>query len=186
MQILFLALGLVGFIITIFGARWNFRSFQTKEIIGFSIIELEKEFVIKKPGLFTICIIGGGYLNNNDNFRILVKSKENQKVIDLKENCIKPRFRRNCKIGIEYRQFSISDSGIYKVEIENVKDLIVKKSMLKTKQIFQSPLPIKNIEVLIKETIPISKKLLGIVFFILGLNMFFWGIILGVTPELFG
>jgi hypothetical protein len=186
MQILFIVLGLIGLTMTFFGAKWTFKSFKSKEIIGFPLNELEKEFEIIKPGLFTLCIIGGGYVNNTGSFRALVKRKENQKVIDLKENFMKPRFRKNWKMGVEYLQFKISNSGLYNVEIENAEDLIVKKSMLKTKQIFQSRLPIENIEVSIKETIPIGKKLFGIIFLVLGVNMSAWGIMLGINPDLFG
>lgn len=168
------------------GAKWTFKLFKAKEIIVFPLIELKKEFEIKKPGLYTLCIIGGGYVKNSGSFRALVKCKDTQEIIDIKENFIQPRFPKNWKMGVDYLQFKISNYGIYKVEIENAKDLIVKKSMLKAKQIFQSPLPVENIEISIKETIPIGKKLFGIVFLVLGVNMSAWGIMLGINPELFG
>lgn len=183
MQILFLVLGLI---LTFFGVKWTFKSFKGKEIIGFPLSELKKEFEIIKPGLFTLCVVGGGYVDNSGNFRTLVMRKDNQKIIELKENILKPRFRKNRKMGVEYLQFKISHVGLYKVEIENAEDLVVKKSMLKTKQVFQSPLSVEKIEISIKETIPISKKLFGIIFLVLGVNMSAWGIMLEVNPELFG
>lgn len=186
MQILFIVLGLIGLTMTFFGVKWTFKSFKAKEIIGFPLSYLKKEFEIIRPGLFTLSIVGGGFVDNSGSFRVLVKRKDNQKVIDLKENFMKPRFSKNWKIGVEYLQFNISHPGLYKVEIENAEDLVVKKSMLKTKQVFQSPLPVENIEISIRETIPISKKLLGIIFLVLSVNMSAWGIMLGINPELFG
>lgn len=168
-----------------FGAKWTFKSLKAKEIIGFPLAEREKEFEIKNAGLFTLCIIGGGYVNNSGSFRVQIKGKDNQRTVYLKENFIKPKFRKNWKMGVEYLQFNISNYGLYKVEIGNPEDLIVKKSMLKIKRMFQSPLPIENIEILIKETVPISKKLFGIIFLVLGVNLSAWGIMLGINPDLF-
>jgi hypothetical protein len=58
--------------------------------------------------------------------------------------------------------------------------------MLKTMQLVESKEPIENLRVLIKETIPIRRKLLGIIFLILGANMSAWGITLSINPNLFG
>jgi hypothetical protein len=99
---------------------------------------------------------------------------------------MKSRIRKNWKVRVEYLQFKISRAGLYKVKTENVEDLIVKKSMLKTKHVFQSPLRIENIVASIKKTIPISKKLYGIIFLVLGVNMSAWRITLGINPKLFG
>ncbi len=173
-------------IMTFFGVKWTLKSFKTKEIICFPLNEKEKEFEIINIGLFTFSVLGGGYVNNSGNFLATIKSKDNQKRIDLKENYIKTRFRKNWKIGVEFLQFKISNTGFYKVEIKNPEDLIVKKSMLKIKQIFQSPLPVENIEILIKETIPTRKKLFGIIFLVLGVNLSTWGILLGISPDIFG
>jgi hypothetical protein len=93
------------------------------------------------------------------------------------------RIRKNWKVWAEYLQFKISREGLYKVKI--VEDLIVEKSMLKTKHIFQSPLRIENIAASIKKTIPISKKFYGIIFLVLGVNMSAWRITLGINPKLF-
>jgi hypothetical protein len=57
MQTLFIVLGLIGLIMTFFGAKWTLKSFKAKEIIGFPLNELEREFVIINPRLFTLCIL---------------------------------------------------------------------------------------------------------------------------------
>ncbi|SFU65406.1 hypothetical protein SAMN05216480_111123 [Pustulibacterium marinum] len=186
MQILFIVLGFIGLTMTFFGVKWTVTSFKAKEISCFPFNNLKKEFEIKRPGQYTLSIIGGGFVGNTSNFHISVKTKDHQKIVDYEENFMRPRFRKNGKIGVEYLQFKISDSGLYKVEIENPEDLIVKKSIVKTKQFFQAPLAVENIEISIGETIPISKKLFGIIFLVLGVNISVWGIILGINPQLFG
>ncbi len=186
MQIIFIILSLIGFTLTFFGVKWTYRSFKAKEIVGFPLIMKEQEFEISKPGLFALCIIGGGHVKNSGNFRVLIINTIDQKVIDLKENFMKPRFRKNWKIGVEILNFKVSNSGHFKVQIENAEDLIVKKSMLITERFFQSSLSIRNIEVMIKETIPVSKRLFGIIFLVVGVNMSAWGVMLGFNPELFG
>jgi hypothetical protein len=186
MQILFIILGVIGLAMTFFGVKWTLKSFRAKTIEIFPLIELRKEFEIIRPGLFSICIIGGGHVNNTGSFQVSVQHKDNKKTIDLKENYMKPRFHKKWKTGVEYFSLKIENCGIYKVEISNPEDLIVKQSINKSQHVFQSPLPIENIEISIKETVTISKQLFGIIFLTLGVNMSIWGIMLGINPELFG
>lgn len=177
-------MGLIGLTMLFFGLKWSLKSFKSKKIIEFPILDSVKEFEIINPGLYSFCIIGGGYVHNSEGFKTLISNVGSQKSIDLEENIIKPRFRKNWKMGVEYLQFKINNIGNYKIEIQNPEKLIVKKSMLKTKQIFQSNQLMENIEILIKETIPVKKKLFGILFLVLGVNMSAWGIMLTLNPSL--
>lgn len=186
MQALFIVFGIIGLIMIFFGAKWTWKSVKAKEIVNFPFIESKKEFEIKNIGLFSLCILGGGSVNNSGCFQVQIKDRDNQRIVELKENTMKPRFRKNWKMGVEYFQFKISKNGWYKIEIKNPKDLVVKQSTLKIKQVFQYPVPTESLEVLIKETIPNSKKLFGILLLVLGVNISAWGIMLGINPHLFG
>ena len=186
MQILYIILGVIGLTMTFLGAKWSIKSFRAKEIINFPITHFKKDFEIIKPGLYALCIVGGASVNDAGNLRILIKHKDDQHVVELKEHLIKPRFRKKGKIGVEYLQFKILHSGRYQIELKNIDNLIVKKSRLTAQQIFQSPLSFENIEISIKETITIGKKIFGIIFLVLGINASFWGIALSIYPNLFG
>ena len=136
--------------------------------------------------IFAFCIIGGGYARNSNNFQVQIKRKDDEQIVNLKKTFIKPRVLKNNKIGIEYLQFNISNSGVYKIKIKNPEGLIVKESILKFGLIFKSNPPVKNIEILIKETTPIIKQFFGIIFLVLGLNLFMWSVILAINLDRFG
>ncbi len=167
MQILVIVMGVVGIILLFFGIKWSWKSLKAKEIIQFPFSQDQTQFKIEKTGLFSLCILGGRYLANSGGFGAQI-------------------FRKNMKMGVEFFHFTISQSGGYILHLENQEDLIVKTSMIKIKQLFQSPQLTENLQVLIKETIPVGKRIMGIIFLVLGVNMTAWGIMLGIYPNLFG
>ena len=71
-------------------------------------------------------MVGGGYIDNPASFiiiRLIHQASQNQ--IEVKENIIKPRIRKNWVMGIEYLQFRISQEGEYILKLENPEELIV-------------------------------------------------------------
>jgi hypothetical protein len=70
-------------------------------------------------------LVGGGYIDNPASFRIRLIHQASQNQIDVKENIIKPRIRKNWVMGIEYLQFRISQEGEYILKLENPEELIV-------------------------------------------------------------
>ena len=179
-------MGLTGLAMLFAGAKWSVESFKSNDIVEFPIIDKLKEFEIIKSGLYAVCIVGGFYVHNLAGFKTSIFNIHNQKQIDLKEPNLKFRFRKKWKVGIEHLHFRIIEAGRYKIEIQLPEKLTVKESMLTTKQPFQSSQPIENIEVLIKGIVPLGKKILGIVFLVLGVNLSVWGILLSIIPKLFG
>jgi len=169
MQILYLAIGLIGLTMTFYGAKWLLRS---RTIISFQKAEREKEFNIAIPGLYSVGIIGGGHFKKSGNDEFQISNIKNQQLIELKESYLKWRFRKNWKMFVEYRQFEIDDIGNYKIEIQNHKG--------------QSNQPMRNNQIIITESVKMLKRFLGIIFLVLGVNISFWGIILTINPTPFG
>ncbi|KKN91414.1 hypothetical protein LCGC14_0217470 [marine sediment metagenome] len=162
-----------------FGAKWLLRS---KAIVKLPIAEKIKNFTINRSGLYSVCILGGGYLKTSVGFKILISKSNSQEKIRLKENFLKWRFRKNREIGVEYLHFEIENIGEYHIEIQNPENLTVKKS----RSILQSDKPIQSVEILIKESVSVAKKLFGVIFLVLGVNISFWGIMLAINPNPFG
>ena len=169
-----------------FGVKWILKTLKAKEIIEFPLMEGERDVEIKRTGLFALYILGVRSVDYSPHFKIKIENRENGKTVTSKENAVQMRFHKKQKMGIEYLNFSISMIGVYKIKIEKPENLIVKQTMLRTIIPFQSSSPIENIQLLIKETVPISQKILGIIFLIVGLNLSTWGIMLGINPGLFG
>ena len=186
MQILFIVTGIIGLTMFFFGVKWFLKSFNSKEIIEFPFLDNHKEFEIKNTGLYTIQILGAAQITNSGQFTIRLINKDNQKNIALKDYFLKPRFRKNWKIGIEYLHFKITESGNYIIKLENQNSFVAKKSMLKINSPFQQNKPSNNLKIIIKEAITPSKKLLSILFLVLGVNISFWGILLTINPNAFG
>ena len=184
MENLFILMVPAGLILFFVGGRWMYAALKSKEIIKFPLDNQKQEFRVDKPGLFSFSLIGGGYVKNSGGFRASVKRKEYHIKVESHEPFIKAIIMKNWRIGVEYLHFKISDSGIYIVEIDGVKDLVIKGSILKIKQLYQRSIPSKYIEVSIRETIPPTKQLFGIIFFVLGANITAWGIILGLNLNI--
>ena len=186
MQLLFICLGLVGIGMTALGIKWVYKSNFSKTIVRFPISKLTQEFRIETPGLYSINIVGGGSVRNKGHFKMRIVDVKNGHNITIKDNFIKPRMRLDWKMAVELSQFEIYDPGHYRIDIEGLDGLVVKKSMLFVKNRFHSPEDLKNIEVWIKETISNLQKVLGIIFLVFGANLSIWGILLGIYPEAFG
>ena len=177
-------MGAVGLTMLFFGIKWSIQSVRPKAIVQFSLGDKEQNFVFSDEGLYTFCVLGAGYINTGE-FEVRLSNQASKNEIEMLENFMKPRFRKDWKIGVEYLNFRIKIPGEYKLELINPESLTAKKSMLKAKQLLKSPIPATNLEGMIKKTIPISKKLFGIIFLVLGVNMSAWGIMLGINPNLF-
>ena len=165
MQILYLLIGLIGLIMLFFGAKWLLRS---KTVVKFTINKNIKEFKIGRSGVYAVCFMETRFFNNFGVFHIKIINSDNQERIDMKKNFLKWRFIKNWKKGVEYYQFKIQNAGNYRIEID------------------QANKSIHNIEVLIKESVTVSKKIFGILFLVFGVNISFWGIILAINPNPFG
>ena len=146
------------------GAKWLLRS---KTIIQFQIAESQKEFILKKPGLYSICSLGGGYFHKLDIYELEISKKRNQQIIELKDTFPKWRFRKNLKMFIEYKQFKILEIGNYLITIKN--------------QDYKT----SNRPILIKESVNVFKRILGILFLVFGVNGSFWSFYLALNPTPF-
>ncbi len=179
MQILYLIIGLIGLIMVFFGAKWLLRS---KTIVNLPIAEKTNNFTINRSGLYSVCILGSAYIKSSVGFNILISKSNSQENIKLKESFLKWRFFKNWNIGVEYLHFKIENIGDYHIEIQNPENLMVEKST----SFFQLGKPIQSVEILIKESVSTAKKLFGVIFLVLGVNISFWGIMLAINPNPFG
>jgi len=184
MQLIPIAIGIIGLGMFLLGIKWMIISMSKKDIINFNINDTQKEFKIEKEGFFSICIIGGGYVDGSNGFRIIIENTTTSKKIYPTEKTMKYRFRKNWKLGVEFSQFKVNEPGKYLIVIQNIQSLIIKPSMLRSKRFFQKKLSTEFIEVLIKESTSTSKKILSIVFLIVGGNMTLWGFVLTFMPEM--
>jgi len=170
MQILFILMGIVGLAMLFFGIKWSIESVRSKALVRFPLDNRTQEFELMDEGLYTFCILGSRFVGNSASYTTSLSNIENKEKVELVQNFLKPKFRVGWKIGIEYQNFRIRKSGQYKLELGNPNSLKGNSS---------------NLEGMIKKTIPVSKKIFGIIFLVLGMNMSAWGIMLGINPNLF-
>lgn len=101
-------------------------------------------------------------------YNFLISKDSSQYIIKSKENSTKWRFRKNGEMFIEHSIFNISETGNYNIKAELLK-----------------PNQEQNDLIIIKETVSITKKILGILFLVFGVNGSFWGIMLSINPNVF-
>lgn len=183
MQILFLLVGILGLAMFYFGTKILIKKYRSKTIGKINFSENPSEINIEKTGSYAVCIVGGGYANNNGDFDLYISNDGNQ--LDVFEKQMKFKFRYKGKLATEFYQFEIENVGKYKFEFKNIADLEVKESMLVSKRMFQNKLPINNIEIVIKETSSTSKFIIGLLMTVFGFNIAGWGVILAFNPQLY-
>ena len=142
-----------------YGAKWLLR---TKIIFSFPITEGIKQFTIKNKGTHSICT-RKGYFERSMKYNIPILRNSGGDYIESKENFLKWRFRKKGIMYVEHSIFNANETGTYSIESEISK---------------------RNDLILIKETVPATKKLLGILFLVFGVNGSFWGLMLSINPNI--
>ena len=183
MQIVFLSIGILGLFMFYFGAKTLIKKYKSKAIAETNLSENISELTIEKKGLYAVCIVGGGHAENKGDFDLYISNNGNQ--LDVYEKQMKYKFRHNGKLATEFYQFEVENSGNYKFEFKNIADLQVKESMLSPIRILQNKLPENKIGIVIKETMPIPKFIIGLLMTVFGFNIAGWGVILAFNPHLY-
>lgn len=181
MQIIFLLIGIVGLVMFFFGSKILIEKYRNKIISELKLTENEINF--EKVGLYSICVVGGGYANNLGNFEAKIMS--NGIELDTIEKQLKFKFHHKGRLATEFYQFEVENPGIHKIIFKSFEDLEVKESMLVSKRLFQKKLPIEKIGIIVKETSLSSNFIIGLLMTIFGFNIAGWGIILAFNPQLF-
>lgn len=143
--------------------------FKSKEIIHFKLYKDHSIFKINKLGRYSVCIIGGGAI---ENFHITIRSIKNSDLLQIKESFLKARFSKNAQIGTAYYDFYVLEVGEYLIKIESIDQLSVKHSMLRLISSFETKTAISNISILIKEYYSPYRFVIGLVLQIIGFMIF--------------
>ena len=141
MQIISLLIGIIGLVMFFFGGKMLIQKYRSK-IIG-ELNLTENEVNIENTGFYSICIVGGGYVNNLGNFDAKIISNGTE--LEVVEKQMKIKFRHKGRLATEFYQFEIENPGIHKILFNNIEDLEVKESMLVSKRLSQKKLPVENI-----------------------------------------
>lgn len=181
MQIIFLLIGIIGLAMFFFGGKMLIQKYRRKIIGELNLMENEVNF--ENSGLYSICVVGGGYANNLGNFEAKIISNGTE--LNTFEKQMKFKFHHKGRLATEFYQFEVENPGKHKIIFKNIEDLEVKESMLASKRLFQKKLPIEKIGLIVKETSSNSKFIIGLVMTILGLNVALWGIVLAFNPQAF-
>ena len=180
MQLTFIFIGIIGILLLIYSIRILIKSSKNKLVAEFTLDSESKEIQLNSTGLYSLCFLGAGFVDNRGKFDAELKA-ENGNLIKLNKTFPNYRFRKNGKLGLEYWNFEIDKSGKYILTFENLNDLIAKHSMLISKRMFQKEISPNNLKILLKETISTKNRFFSIVGLVIGVNALIWGILIGLT-----
>jgi hypothetical protein len=184
MQLTFIFIGIVGILLLIYSIRILIKSSKNKQVAEFALDSENKIIELNSTGLYSICFLGAGYVDNQGKFRAELKS-ENGNLIKLNKTFPNYRFRQSGKLGLEYWNFEINKEGKYTLTFKNLTDFIAKESMLISKRMFQKNINPESLKILLKETIPTKNRIFSIIGLVIGVNALIWGILIGLT-DVFG
>lgn len=164
----------------IFSIRILFKASKNKHLPEFTLDSDTKLIDLKSNGLYSLCFLGAGFIDNRGKFNAELKS-ENGNLIKLNKTFPNYRFRHNGELGLEYWNFEINQIGKYSLTFKNLADLIAKKSILSLKKNVSENIKTDSLKILLKETISTKNRIFSIVGLVIGINALIWGILIGLT-----
>ncbi|ARN77568.1 hypothetical protein BST97_05950 [Nonlabens spongiae] len=171
-------IGITGVIILAYSIWILIKSRNNECVNQFTFNSEINEIQLHSTGLYSICILGASFVNDQGKFDAELKS-DSGNLIELNKPIFKYRFRKKGILGLEYYQFEISKSGKYFLSFKNQNELVAKHSMLISKRIFQKRINPNSLKVLVKETISTRDRMISIVGLVIGINAVIWGILAG-------
>ncbi len=184
MVISYLLIAGLGAVVFIIGLTWVLQGAFLSDVISFPTTCTEKVISLNKPGRYALCIHGANYIHVKYDNVFKVSDLNSQKKIPISENFIKPRFRRDWVMGIEYYHFKIEESGKYKIEINSPDDIRGENSRLLLSSILKISSSRLNLSIIIKETVSLKKNLFGILFLNFGLMAAIFFTLLALNPTM--
>ena len=185
MGLLSISLIIIGAPATFSGAKWTIKSLFVKSIVNYKQFDFSKPIEINEKGLYSIGVLGAGQIKYVKQAKFTLVGISNQNEIKLKENFFKYQFFKDFRRGIEFMQFKITAPGKYQLKLEKVDKLEFKASPLFIAGLLSSNLEGKQLEILIRKTLPVVKKIFGTILLVLGVNMLLWGVMLTFYEERF-
>ncbi len=163
----------IGFLSTLLGCILIVRQIKTKQIALYDLQEGIKEVKLDKDKKYAISIIGG-FFDNDKGMKISLYS---DKDIKLKKHNFKYQFLLNGEKAFDYYCFTIEESGVYKIKIENPEYLTLRNSNLYLKKLI-SPNKNHSRKIQVKESIGLFYKISIIFCLIIGVNILIGGLML--------
>lgn len=182
MQLLYIALFVLGLTMTALGILWLVQTFSGKDIIEFPLAEKKKEFGLPGNGRYGVFIVGTKYLRKTGDFSARLRELSTSASVELTECTIKFKMSTPKRRMVEYFQFIAPHPGIYRIEFENIDQISTGMILMKSADRFGA-ITGTQLGILIKKTLPVSKKILSILLLTIGINLIVWGIILAFMPE---
>lgn len=90
--------------------------------------------------------IDGGLSVTTNSFKIQIINKSTTETIPVFEH----RFKLRDFTGVRYFYFDIPKTGTYEISFHNYESIVVKKSMLLIKQLFQSKVNLADLRIIIE------------------------------------
>ena len=94
MQLTFIFIGIIGILLLIFSIRILIKSSKNKLVAEFTLDSESKEIQLNSTGLYSLCFLGAGFVDNRGKFDAELKA-ENGNLIKLNKTFPNYRFRKN-------------------------------------------------------------------------------------------
>jgi len=152
-----------------FGVRKIMRYYNAKEICTLKISDTNVKFDIFNRGAYSISIVGGGAIKY---FSPIISTDSNL-AVEVNEIFFKHKFYKNGKLGVTQYYFMAENSGSYNFKVNNIDNIAVKPSMLKSLSYFEKNVDSKNLYIVIREYVSPVTYIVGLLFSFIGTFTFF-------------
>jgi len=144
--ILFIAVLIPGLAMLWYGIKFGRKVTGIKEIAYFKLQEEWVEFIIPKPGRYTVSLAGGLRAKG---FYVNIISPSN-KAVEIIEMFLKPQFSKNIYPAVTYYEFEAEEAGVYTLRAITDK-FSVKPSALLSKSLLEKEVPHSKLSLVIRE-----------------------------------
>ena len=156
-------MGFLGASLIILSILWLLKiSIKNKAISIFGLIENDKTIYFQSSGKFSISTVKGRFVEVKNGFNVLI-TQNFKNSIPLTTQNLKFGIRTyiNFHVGNEFLRFDVSESGSYKIEIENPEFLIVKEPKFGAKRV-KERIETSEIELAVIKFYPFWHRLVSI------------------------
>lgn len=185
MQLIFLFIGFISLFILIYSINLLIKQFKLKEIAIFDIGEVNKSFKIVENGIHSVSIIGLSSDLTVDGLNAEI-NLPNGKEITLVKNKMRYSFHWKRTIAFEQWNFKTNFKGIHKLTLGNLEEFLLENPILKSRKPFSKrKAETRTLKILIKQSLSTKHRLILIIGLVIGINGLFWGLLIGIYPDIF-
>lgn len=130
------------------------------------------EFEIESPGVYSIAVLGAGYVGNLSQVSTSLQTNSHDP-LDVRRYIVNPRMRIDGQMATGCWHFIAEGLGNYTLSFSNLAAIKAKESMTPVRGVFRKPIDSNRLRIIIHRSVRPLYQFLAILGLVVGLQMIF-------------